>query len=172
MGAMRPAAGSVRPIRQYGDPILRQHCAPVIDFDDSVASLVADLTRTCQEPGRAGLAAPQIGVGRRVFVYNVDGVEGYLINPEIVLAVGEQDGEEGCLSMPGLWMPVIRAAQVVARGVDLDGKPVEIGGLGMLSRCLQHEIAHLDGGLCLDETDPASRRKVLAALRRRDIADG
>ena len=141
---------TVRPIRELGDPVLRDPCAPVTRFGAGLARLVTDLLDTCRLPGRAGLAAPQIGVGLRVFCFSIDGDEGYLINPRLVSSEGSQDGPEGCLSIPGLHVPVARAAQVVAAGTGLDGQPLRVAGTGELARCLQHEMDHLDGRLYLD----------------------
>jgi len=157
---------TVRAIREFGDPVLREVCRPVTRFDDGLARLVTDLTDTCRRPGRAGLAAPQIGVDLRVFCYNVDGAEGYLINPVLAFSKGEQEGPEGCLSIPGLYLPVRRAAQAVATGVDLDGRPVQVAGRGELARCLQHELDHLDGRLYLDRLSPADRREALRFIGR------
>ena len=157
---------TVRTIREFGDPVLRETCRPVTRFDDGLARLVTDLTDTCRRPGRAGLAAPQIGVDLRVFCYNVDGAEGYLINPELALSKGSQEGPEGCLSIPGLSLPVARAAYVVATGVDLAGQPVRVDGRGELARCLQHELDHLDGHLYLDRLSPADRREALSFIRQ------
>ena len=125
---------TVRDIRLFGDPVLREVCRPVTDFGPGLARLVTDLTDTCRQPGRAGLAAPQIGVDLRVFCYNVDGEEGYLINPWLVASDGHQDGPEGCLSIPGLYVPTPRAGHAVAAGVDLDGQPARVEGTGLLAR--------------------------------------
>ena len=96
----------------------------------------------------------------------MDGAEGYLINPVLAFSQGEQEGPEGCLSIPGLYLPVRRAAQAVATGVDLDGQPVRVAGRGELARCLQHELDHLDGQLYLDRLSPADRREALRFIRR------
>jgi peptide deformylase len=122
---------------------------------------------TCRLPGRAGLAAPQIGVDLRVFCYNVEDEEGYLVNPRLVSGEGRQDGPEGCLSIPGLFVPTPRAGHTVVAGVDLAGQPVRVEGDDLLARCLQHELDHLDGHLFLDCLRPAERRQALRALRER-----
>ena len=114
---------TVREIRLFGDPVLREVCRPVTDFGAGLARLVTDLTDTCRLPGRAGLAAPQIGVDLRVFCYNLDGEEGYLINPRLVSGEGHQDGPEACLSIPGLYLPTPRSGHAVVAGVDLDRRP-------------------------------------------------
>ncbi len=161
---------TVRPIRELGDPVLRDPCAPVTRFGAGLARLVTDLLDTCRLPGRAGLAAPQIGVGLRVFCFSIDGDEGYLINPRLVSSEGSQDGPEGCLSIPGLHVPVVRAAQVVAAGTGLDGQPLRVAGTGELARCLQHEMDHLDGRLYLDRLTSRARRRVLATINSRQMA--
>jgi peptide deformylase len=165
---------AVRDIRLFGDPVLREACRPVTDFGAGLGRLVTDLTQTCRLPGRAGLAAPQIGVDLRVFCYNVDGEEGYVINPRLLSSDGHQDGPEGCLSIPGLYAPTPRAGYAVVTGVDLDGRPVTVAGTGELARCLQHELDHLDGHLFLDRLSPGERRQALRALRDRlsDLGPG
>jgi peptide deformylase len=160
---------AIRPIRNFGDPVLRQKCRDVTHFDESLAALVQDLLDTVEQPGRAGLAAPQIGVGLRVFSYFVDGALGYVVNPVVVETDGHQDGEEGCLSLPGLWAPTPRADRAVVTGVDVEGRPIEVEGSGLLGRCLQHETDHLDGLLYIDRLERPLRRQVLAEWRARTI---
>ena len=155
---------SVRPIRYLGDPVLRTACDPVTRFDDALASLVADLVDTVQEPGRAGLAANQIGSGLAVFSYNVDGHLGYLINPQIVELDGSDEGAEGCLSIPGITAVRTRAERAVATGQNLDQERVTIAGTGELARCLQHETDHLRGELFIDRLAPAERRRVMRTI--------
>ncbi len=111
---------SIRPLRYFGDPLLRTPSESVTRFDDALASLIEDLVDSVQEPGRAGLAANQIGSSVAAFSYNVDGQLGYLINPSIVELSGEEDGAEGCLSIPGISALLRRAARVVVAGVNLD----------------------------------------------------
>jgi peptide deformylase len=158
---------AVRDIRLFGDPVLREVCRPVTDFGPALERLVTDLMDTCRLPGRAGLAAPQIGVDLRVLCYNVEGDEGYLVNPWLVSSEGRQDGPEGCLSIPGLFVPTARAGQAVVAGVDMTGQPARVEGADLLARCLQHELDHLDGHLFLDRLPPAERRQALRALRER-----
>src|SRR3954453_17747623 len=135
---------TMQEIRHFGDPVLKTRCDPVTRFDNRLAELITDLLETVDAPGRAGLAAPQIGVGMRAFSYNVDDDFGYVINPEIVqLSTEEQDGDEGCLSVPGLWFPTRRAQRAVVRGVALRNEPVTVRGTGLMARCLQHETDHL-----------------------------
>jgi peptide deformylase len=157
---------TVRPIREIGDPVLRTPADPVRAFGKDLAALVRDLEDTVDHPGRAGVAAPQIGVGLRVFSYNVDGVIGHLVNPVIVERSEElQDDDEGCLSIPGLYAPTVRATQCIAEGSDVAGEPLRIAGSGLLARCLQHEVDHLDGKLFVDRLTGDARKRVLRALR-------
>jgi peptide deformylase len=155
---------TVRPLRYLGDPVLRTPCDPVVRFDDALARLVTDLLDTVAEPGRAGLAASQIGSGLAVFSYNVDGVLGYVINPEVAELRGSQDGPEACLSIPGVSAGRQRAACAVVTGVDLRREPVTVTGTGELARCLQHETDHLRGKLYIDDLTGAERRRVLRHL--------
>ena len=159
---------TVRPIREIGDPVLRTPADPVRAFDKDLAALVRDLVETVDHPGRAGLAATQIGVGLRAFSYNVDGVIGHLVNPVITQRSEEvQDGDEGCLSIPGLFAPTVRAMHCVAEGFDVRGEPVRIEGSGLMARCLQHEVDHLDGTVFLDRLTGEARKSALRALRDR-----
>jgi peptide deformylase len=158
---------TVRPIRLYGDAVLRTECDPVTSFDAELRGLVADLEDTVREPGRAGVAAPQIGVSARVFSYNVDGVVGHLVNPVLSeLAGAQDDDEEACLSLPGLAFTTTRAQSVVASGQDQHGEPLVIAGTGFLARALQHETDHLAGRLYIDTLTGDVRRQALRELRR------
>lgn len=160
---------SVREIRLFGDPVLKTKCEPVVKFDDQLAGLVQDLIDTTKEPGRAGVAAPQIGVGLRVFSYHVDKEVGYLINPTLSeLSGNKRLVDEGCLSVPGLWHKTPRYEFATAVGFDLEGNPVEIKGTGLLAQALQHECDHLDGMLYLDRLEPDERKKAMRALRESD----
>jgi len=159
---------SIRPIREFGDPVLRTPADPVRSFDRELALLVRDLEETVDHPGRAGLAAPQIGVSLRVFSYNVDGGIGHLVNPVIVsLSEETQDDDEGCLSVPGLYAPTVRAMHAVVEGFDVDGKPLRLEGSGLMARCLQHEVDHLEGKLFLDRLQGEARKKAFRTLRDR-----
>jgi peptide deformylase len=159
---------TIRSIRELGDPVLRTPADPVRDFDRDLAALVRDLEDTVDHPGRAGLAAPQIGVGLRVFSYNVDGEIGHMVNPVITeLSEEQQDDDEGCLSVPGLYAPTVRAMRAVVEGFDVDGKPLRLEGTGLMARCLQHEVDHLDGKLFLDRLTGDARKSALRALRDR-----
>lgn len=156
---------SVREIRIFGDPILKTACDPISDFEKA-KGLVQDLIDTTSLPGRAGVAANQIGVGLRAFSYNVDGEIGYLINPEIVALEGEPSLiDEGCLSVPGLWQKTLRYPIATARGFLLDGSAREIRGEGLLAQALQHEVDHLDGYLYLDRLSKEERRLAFKNLR-------
>lgn len=156
---------TVRPLRLIGDPVLRTESEPVSRFDDGLARLVQDLIDTVQVPGRAGLAANQIGSSLAVFSYNVDGELGYVINPVLAEISGEQEGSEGCLSIPGVSADRTRAAHAVVTGVDLEQHPVTVTGDGELARCLQHETDHLNGELYIDKLPGAERREILRYLR-------
>jgi len=158
----------VQPIRLFGDPVLRTPAEPVIDFDKEIRALVRDLTETMLDAPGVGLAAPQIGVGLRVFTYCVDDEPGHLINPILALGDEEQDGEEGCLSFPGLSYPTKRAWSVVAKGQDMHGEPVTIEGTELLARCVQHETDHLDGILFIDRLDRAQRKLAMKEIREAD----
>lgn len=161
---------SVRPLRYLGDPLLRTPSDRVTRFDGALAQLVEDLIDTVQVPGRAGLAANQIGSGLAVFSYNVDGQLGYVINPVLTETSGEQAGGEACLSVPGVSAIRTRAAWAVVTGVDLDQRPVTVAGDGELARCLQHETDHLHGELYIDALTGAERREVMRALREQPLA--
>ena len=142
---------SVREIRLFGDPVLKSVGDPVVRFDDRLAALVEDLVETTKIPGRAGVAAPQIGVSLRAFSYSVDGKVGYIINPVIEQLSGETIlVDEGCLSVPGLWHKTPRSEFAKVTGVDQDGKPISLEGTGLMAQMLQHECDHLDGLLYVD----------------------
>jgi len=156
---------TVTPIRLMGDPVLRTPAAPVVDFDQELRRLVTDLTETMHAAGGAGLAAPQIGVGLRVFTWYVDGEVGHLVNPEVT-PVGEEfeEAAEGCLSIPGYRFDTRRNVYIAATGWNMHGDPVRIEGSHMLARAVQHETDHLDGVLFIDRLDPEARAAALAVL--------
>ena len=165
---------TVRPIRLFGDPVLRERAAPVADFDRSLRRLVSDLSETLVDAGGAGLAAPQIGVGLRVFVYGVldpdtpeeAGVH-HIVNPVLVEQSAEEvEDEEGCLSIPGVTYDLVRPWRIVATGFDCNGEPVRVEGTERLARCLAHETDHLDGVLFVDRLDPERRKAALREIRR------
>ena len=158
---------AVREIRLFGDPVLRTVAEPVGSTDARLESLVADLLDTVQVPGRAGVAANQIGVAVRAFAYNVDGRVGYLLDPELVEVRGEpEEFDEGCLSVPGLSFPTRRHPWARSVGRRLDGSDVEVIGEGVLAEALQHEQDHLDGRVYLSRLEPAVRREAMAEVRR------
>jgi peptide deformylase len=159
---------SVQPIRLFGDPVLRTPSQPVVDFDAELRRLVKDLTDTMLEAPGAGLAAPQIGVGLRVFTWYVDGELGHLVNPDLTLSEETQDGEEGCLSLPDIVYPCTRAMRVVAKGWSMHGEPVTIEGSELLARAIQHETDHLDGILFVERLDAETRKKAMRAIRESD----
>jgi peptide deformylase len=161
---------AIQPIRLFGDPVLRTPAEPVTDFDKELRQLVKDLEETMTDAPGAGLAAPQIGVGLRVFTYYVDDVLGHLVNPSLDLSDEEQDGEEGCLSFPGLSYDTKRALRVVAKGFDMHGEPVVLEGSELLARAIQHETDHLDGILFIDRLDRAQRKLALKAIREAEWA--
>ena len=158
---------TVRPIRLFGDPVLRSGCDPITPGDPRAAALIADLLETVAEPGRAGVAANQIGVGQRAFSYNVDGVIGYIINPVLEEVSGEPDlVDEGCLSVPGFYFPRLRYPYARVSGVDLDGNPIELAGDGLMAQALQHETDHLDGKLYVEGLEPETKREAMRAIRQ------
>jgi peptide deformylase len=156
---------SIRPIRLFGDPVLRTAAVPVVDFDKELRKLVEDLTDTMLEAPGAGLAAPQVGVGLRVFTWYVEGEVGHLVNPQLTLSEEIQDGPEGCLSIPGFSIDCKRALSVVAHGFDMHGEPVLIEGSDMLSRAIQHETDHLDGIIFVDRLDREARKEAMKFIR-------
>ncbi|MDN5745240.1 MAG: peptide deformylase [Nocardioidaceae bacterium] len=159
---------AIRAIRLFGDPILRKPAIAVDSFDAEVRQLVGDLTDTMLQAPGAGLAAPQIGVGLRVFTWNVDGEVGHLINPSLSLSEETQDGAEGCLSLPEITYDCLRAMSVVASGFNMHGDPVSIQGSDLLARALQHETDHLDGILFIDRLDTAARKAAMREIRESD----
>jgi peptide deformylase len=156
---------SIKTIRLFGDPVLRTPAEPVTDFDAELRKLVKDLTDTMLEAPGLGLAAPQIGVGLRVFTYYIDDMLGHLINPSLQLSADEETDEEGCLSFPALQYPTPRSYGVVAAGFDMHGEPVTLEGTGQLARCVQHETDHLDGILFIDRLDAAQRKLAMKEIR-------
>lgn len=157
-----------RDIRLFGDPVLKTSCREVSDLE-AIKPLVRDLLDTCNLPGRAGVAANQIGVDQRVFSYSVNGELGYLINPVIVYLSDETElMEEGCLSIPGLWNSVHRSKAVTIRGQQLDGAEVEIEAEGLLAQVFQHECDHLDGMLYIDRLEQQGKKQAMGEIRQSD----
>jgi len=156
---------SIQQIRLFGDPVLVTPTSPVIDFDKELRTLVADLTQTMLDAPGAGLAAPQIGVPLRVFVWDVDQELGHLINPTLNLSPEIQEGEEGCLSFPELRYETPRAMSVVAKGFNMYGEPIVVEGSELLARAIQHETDHLDGILFIDRLSPEDRKLAMKEIR-------
>ncbi|MFV8380238.1 peptide deformylase [Corynebacterium hindlerae] len=161
---------TIRAVRIFGDPVLRTRAEEVTEFDETLATLVDDMLDTMDDADGVGLAANQIGVTRRVFVYDcsheVPGARGHIINP-VWEPVGEekQVGPEGCLSIPEISKDTERYQKVVVRGVDKQGEPIEFECDGLLARCVQHETDHLDGVLFLQRLAPALRKEAMAEIR-------
>jgi peptide deformylase len=156
-------------IRVFGDPVLKRPAAPVVDVDGAFVKLVDAMYETMYDAPGVGLAAPQVGVQRRFFVYDIGEGPHVLLNPEIVEATGEWDYEEGCLSLPGLAFEVVRPKVVTVKGQDLDGNDILIEGDELLGRVFLHEIDHLDGVLMLDRLDKQTRKRALRELREQGM---
>ena len=150
----------VQPIRLFGDPVLRTPAEPVLDFDKELRTLVKDLQETMLDAPGVGLAAPQIGVGLRVFTYHVDDVLGHLVNPTLDLTAEEQEDDEGCLSFPGAFVECARPDIARVTGPGLDGSEVRFDGDGLLARCLQHETDHTLGTVFGDRLTTKARKKL------------
>ena len=161
---------TVRAVRLFGDPVLTTRAEEVTEFDDKLKTLIADMMDTMDDEGGVGLAANQVGVLRRVFVFDCSHVEGgsrgHIVNP-VWAAVGEetQTGAEGCLSIPGIQKDTTRYQTVTVSGVDSDGRPISIQASGLMARCIQHETDHLDGVLFLKRLEPALRKEAMAEIR-------
>ena len=158
-------------IRLFGDPVLRQRAREITELDGDLARLAQTMIETMHEAQGVGLAAPQVGVQKRLYTYDLGlGDEpGVIINPEIVDAKGEWTYDEGCLSVPGLHFEIVRPKIVTVRGVDLDGNEVVIEGDELMGRLIQHEIDHLDGVLLLDRLDADARKEAMRELRQREM---
>ncbi|NVM95125.1 peptide deformylase [Arthrobacter wenxiniae] len=153
-------------IRLIGDPVLRTPASDVTEFGPELAKLVEDMAETMADVSGAGLAAPQVGISRRIFTYAVDGHEGHVINP--VIAASDDfapDEPEGCLSVPGLGFRVRRHRWVRLTGVDMNGQPLDMEATGMLAKCFQHETDHLDGKLYVDRLEGEDRKAALRSIR-------
>ena len=158
-----------RTIRIFGDPVLKTRTERITAFDAGTEALVADLIDSVRLPGRAGVAATQIGVGLRAFSYNIDGDIGYILNPDIVETSEEsEEVDEGCLSVPGLWFPTKRYTYAKVRGLNLAGDEVMLSGTGLMAQALQHECDHLDGLLFIDRLEGDRRREAMRAIRESD----
>ncbi|MFM2411794.1 MAG: hypothetical protein RLZZ587_127 [Actinomycetota bacterium] len=157
---------AVREIRLFGDPVLRSATDVIGAVDDSVHALVRDLLDTVALPGRAGVAANQIGVGRRAFSYNIDGRIGYILNPVLIEVRGEPTlVEEACLSVPGLGYPRMRYPWARVTGTDLGGAEIELSGDGLMGQALQHETDHLDGRVYVEGLEPELKRQAMRDIR-------
>jgi peptide deformylase len=156
-------------IRLYGDPVLKQRASEVSDIDGTLVRLTDGMIETMYEARGLGVAAPQVGVQKRIFVYDLNDGEGakVIVNPTIAEATGEWSYEEGCLSIPGLYWPIVRPKEVHLTGVDLDGNAISIEADELLARMFQHEIDHLDGTLLLERLDGDQRKQALRDLRSR-----
>jgi peptide deformylase len=158
---------AIYPIRTFGDPVLRMEAKPVIDIDSTVRTLVRDMIETMYSAPGLGLAANQIGIPRRVAVFDAQDELGprVMINPEIVETSGEWEYDEGCLSVPDRYWPILRPAFARVKALDLDGNEVELAGDGIVGRVLQHEVDHLDGQLLIDRLPKRVRKHALKELR-------
>jgi len=159
---------AIQPIRFFGDPVLTTPSVEVVDFDKELRILIQDLTDTMIDAPGAGLAAPQIGVPLRAFVWHVDDELGHLVNPSLDLSEEMQDGEEGCLSFPELRYDTPRAMRAVAKGFNMYGEPVVVEGTAFLARALQHETDHLNGVLFIDRLPSDLRKQAMKDIRSAD----
>lgn len=159
------------PLRLFGDPVLKQRAREVEDIDGDVVALVHGMYDTMDLEDGIGLAAPQVGVRKRLFTFDLHEGAGpaVAVNPEIVERAGEVLSEEGCLSVPGYRFEVVRSERVTMRGLDLDGNELVLEGDDLLARMIQHEIDHLDGLLLLDRVEPDVRREALRDMRTREL---
>jgi peptide deformylase len=156
-----------RQIRLFGDPVLRSACDPIVPGNKHVRELVDDLLETVAVPGRAGLAANQIGIALRAFSYNIDGDIGYILNPVIAEVSGEPETvDEGCLSVPGFFFPRKRYPYARVTGIDLDGNKIEISGEGIMAQALQHETDHLDGHLYIEGLEQDVKKDAMRQIRQ------
>ena len=159
----------VQPIRLFGDPVLRVPADPVRDFDKELRTLVKDLSDTMLDAPGVGLAAPQIGVSLRVFTYHVDDQLGHLVNPSLDLSDEEQEGDEGCLSFPGLFYPTKRPLRVRLRIQDLHGEEHKVEGAELAARMYLHEIDHLNGILFIDHLARHDRKEAMRRIRNGEL---
>jgi peptide deformylase len=162
---------SLLKIVKYGDPVLDTPGDPVTEFDDKLRKLVEDMFETMYAARGVGLAAPQVGVSKRLFVMDCSGGEDpsariALINPEVLRVEGEQTGEEGCLSFPGIYFNVKRDFRAVLRAQDVRGEEFEYDGLELEARCMLHETDHCDGIVFIDRTTPLKRELVKRKIKK------
>ena len=163
---------SIQPIRTYGDPVLKTLATDVVEIDSKIAKLVADMIETMYEAPGVGLAAPQVGVEKRLFVYDIGDGPLAILNPRITESDGEWVYEEGCLSVPGLYFEIVRPAKVLLEGIDLYGNEVSIEASELLGRVFQHEVDHLDGILLLERLDEVQLKAAKKELRKRAMEAG
>jgi peptide deformylase len=157
-------------IRKLGDPVLREEARPVERFDGAFRRLVDDMFETMYAAPGVGLAAPQVGVSLRLFVYDDgEGNTGAVANPELSELENEESRDEGCLSIPGPFYPAVRALRATVRGLDVEGRPLELRGEGLVARIFQHETDHTDGVLYIDRLPPEGRREVMRMLREHEV---
>ena len=162
---------AIFPIRVFGDPVLRQRAAEIKEIDGRIVRLSEEMIETMRDAPGVGLAAPQVGIERRIFVYDVGEGAQTVINPEIIESSGEWEWEEGCLSVPDLHWPIIRPKQVHLVGLDLEGNEVSIEADELLARVFQHELDHLNGILLLEHLDKDQRKQAMRVLRARALPD-
>ena len=158
---------AVFPIRTFGDPVLRLPCVEVAEYDDRLRKLADDMLETMYDAPGVGLAANQVGVQKRLFVYDVGDGPGAVVNPVLSRHEGEWEYTEGCLSVPDLAWPIVRFKEVHVDGFDLFGNPISFHGDDLMARMLQHEVDHLDGRLLLSHLDRRQHKDAMRALRRR-----
>lgn len=161
---------STMPIRIWGDPVLRTPCDPVTRFDADLQRLVDDMYETMYDAPGVGLAANQVGVSLRLFVYDVEGVKGVVANPVLDVLDGEQADYEGCLSVPGLSYTRRRSIHATVSGQDVHGEAITVSAEGLLARCFQHETDHINGEIYVDKLDRDERKAALKAIREADWA--
>ena len=162
---------ATHPVRLFGDPVLKQRSREVEDLNGSLVGLAESMYETMYEALGLGLAAPQIGVQRRIFTYDVGEGPHVIVNPEIVEASGEWVYNEGCLSVPGMHFDIVRPKEVTLQGIDLDGNEMVLEADELLARLFQHEIDHLDGVLLLDRLEPDQRKLALRSIREHGLHD-
>lgn len=153
-------------IRMYGDPVLRQRTADVTEIDGALKQLAEDMIETMYAAPGVGLAAPQVGIQKRLFVYDAGEGPSVVVNPKITQSSGEWTFDEGCLSVPGLSWPIVRPRDILLEGLDIDGNEIAIEAEEYLARVYQHEVDHLDGVLLIERLDPDQRKQAMRTLRQ------
>ena len=169
LAAAREVCVTVREIRRYGDPVLLAAASEISEFGSATHALARDLLDTVRAPGRAGVAAPQIGVALRAFPITSTSGRACCSNPVLVATEGEQYGDEGCLSVPELWFPTRRSWYAAAEGFDQDGSHIRVEGEELMARCLEHEVDHLDGIVYLRRLDPEIDARPCVRCRRQRL---